>query len=216
MERIIIGILIVLLLGAGVYAFVSREDTDMPPQTANITSYEECVAAGYSITDSYPEQCETPEGERFSAFDVPNDWETYSDAGGVMFRYPEMAELDYLDLSDWPPQVQVLDEALTCTSAGDVSEDTGRTEERSIDGRTYCVTTIVEGAAGSTYTQYAYATEIEDQTAILTFSTRMPQCANFGGGSEQDACEQEEADFEPDTTIGRIVETLRLGTNTAQ
>ena len=30
-----------------------------------INSYEECVAAGYPIMESYPEQCKTPDGRTF-------------------------------------------------------------------------------------------------------------------------------------------------------
>lgn len=34
-----------------------------PPQEARfITSFEECVAAGYPVMESYPRQCRTPEG----------------------------------------------------------------------------------------------------------------------------------------------------------
>jgi hypothetical protein len=32
----------------------------------NISSFEECAAAGYPIMDSYPEQCATPEGKNFT------------------------------------------------------------------------------------------------------------------------------------------------------
>jgi hypothetical protein len=34
---------------------------DLPP----VTTYEECVARGYPILESYPEQCKTPEGATF-------------------------------------------------------------------------------------------------------------------------------------------------------
>ena len=33
--------------------------------TKEITSYEECVAAGYPILKTYPPQCVTPDGKRF-------------------------------------------------------------------------------------------------------------------------------------------------------
>jgi eight-cysteine-cluster-containing protein len=32
----------------------------------DINSYEECVAAGYPILESYPEQCMTPDGRSFT------------------------------------------------------------------------------------------------------------------------------------------------------
>jgi len=33
--------------------------------TENINSFEECVAAGYPIMESYPRQCRTAEGKHF-------------------------------------------------------------------------------------------------------------------------------------------------------
>ncbi|HEX9595197.1 MAG TPA: hypothetical protein VF996_03665 [Candidatus Saccharimonadales bacterium] len=33
---------------------------------ANISSYEECVAAGYPVAESYPEQCIVPGGPSFT------------------------------------------------------------------------------------------------------------------------------------------------------
>ncbi len=35
------------------------------PSEEEITSFEECVEAGYLVIDSYPEQCKTPDGKRF-------------------------------------------------------------------------------------------------------------------------------------------------------
>jgi hypothetical protein len=41
-------------------------DKDIPPApTKNITSFEECVKAGYPILESYPRQCRTPDGRIF-------------------------------------------------------------------------------------------------------------------------------------------------------
>lgn len=34
-------------------------------QTSRVNSYADCVAAGYPVLDSYPEQCQTPDGRTF-------------------------------------------------------------------------------------------------------------------------------------------------------
>jgi hypothetical protein len=39
--------------------------------TPKITSFEECAAAGYPIMESYPEQCNTPDGRNFVKSVVP-------------------------------------------------------------------------------------------------------------------------------------------------
>jgi hypothetical protein len=42
---------------------------------AEITSFEECAAAGFPIMESYPEQCRTPDGKHFVR-EVPEEPET--------------------------------------------------------------------------------------------------------------------------------------------
>jgi len=61
-KSIVIGVLglIVLGLGAGAW-FLSN----IPSAYSRITSYEECVAAGYPVLESYPEQCKLPDGRTF-------------------------------------------------------------------------------------------------------------------------------------------------------
>ena len=34
-------------------------------QAADVNSFEECVEAGYSVAESYPRQCATPDGRSF-------------------------------------------------------------------------------------------------------------------------------------------------------
>lgn len=59
----LIGIAVVLLLiGALIMAFV---DNTQQGQTLSITNFEECVAAGNPVMESYPEQCRAFDGRRF-------------------------------------------------------------------------------------------------------------------------------------------------------
>lgn len=61
--KIIIGIVIVgvvaLLIG------INRTSDAPGNDRSAVTSFDECAAAGYPVLDSYPEQCETPDGLRF-------------------------------------------------------------------------------------------------------------------------------------------------------
>ncbi len=123
-------------------------------------------------------------------------------------RYPTDIGLTYVDLVDWPPEAQVLDEAFSCTEGGEEVARAGRTEEVSVSGRDYCRTVVSEGAAGSVYRQYAYAfASGTSSTAILTFSTRSPQCGNYDEPARA-ACEREQAGFDPDDLIDRIATTF--------
>lgn len=137
-------------------------------------------------------------------------WETFTDSTqGVSFQYPRGLETTYVTAVDWPPQPQVLDENFTCTEAGSETQQAGKTEQITTNGRTYCVTKISEGAAGSVYIQHAYSFVKEGQVVILTFSLRYPQCANYDD-PQKTACETEQADFDVAQLVDAIAQTLRL------
>lgn len=134
-------------------------------------------------------------------------------ARGIDFRYPDDIDTDYIELFDWPPQVAVLDEPFSCVEAGEATANAGETRREVINGNEYCVTKVVEGAAGSTYTQYAFAREVDGRVAILTFSTRAPQCGNYGdeNDEERQACEEELETFSINIIVDQIFGTLNLG-----
>lgn len=124
------------------------------------------------------------------------------------FKFPDTLPTQYISIFDWPPQVQIVNQRFTCTEAGLTTGRAGSTTLRSVNGRNYCVTEIVEAAAGSIYTQYAYAFKNNNETVILTFSTRAPQCGNYPEG-ERTLCEAERAEFNLDSFIDQIVEDAR-------
>lgn len=138
--------------------------------------------------------------------DTNNEW-VFATTDEYTFQYPENLGLEYVELTDWPPSVEFTDDAFACEEAGAETDRAGRTESVTIGGNEYCRTTIVEGAAGSTYTQYAYAFDYEDGTAIMTMSTRAPQCDNYEG-DEVTACEEEIENLNIDDLVGRMADTL--------
>lgn len=119
---------------------------------------------------------------------------------------PAMPDSPYVSAADWPPQLREIGESFTCAESGLPVERAGGTEERKINGRIYCVTEVTEGTAGSVYTQYAYAFEKGESTAILTYSIRFVQCGNFDE-SERTDCEREQEAFDPD----RIADAYAYG-----
>lgn len=137
-------------------------------------------------------------------------WQIFSELErGISFRYPSELTTSYIFALDWPPQVQVLDLPFTCTEAGSESERAGRTERRLVDSRTYCVTRVTQGAAGSIYTQYAYAFPSGERTVVLTFSLRAVQCSNYDE-SQRRECEDERATFDLDGVVDRVAVSFRL------
>ena len=136
------------------------------------------------------------------------DWQTQS-SQGISFKYPKELGTHYMSLQDWPPMVQVLSERFSCTEAGLTTDRAGETKKVVFGGHTYCVTTINEGAAGSTYTQYAYAFAKGSKTIILTFTTRSPQCGNYEE-PEKNACELEQSQFDLHKIVDQIAQSIEI------
>lgn len=128
-----------------------------------------------------------------------------SGQNGLTFNFPESIITSYIDVVDWPPQIRTEEETYSCTEAGEETARAGKTEEKLIGDRTYCVTTISEGAAGSVYRQYAYSFSFEDKTYFVTFSMRFSQCGNYEE-EEKLMCEKEQATFYVDNLIAGSIE----------
>lgn len=62
MARVFVIILVLLCVGAGIFAFFTYRDKQ---KEASITSFEQC-AKYYPIMESYPAQCSTPSGKHFT------------------------------------------------------------------------------------------------------------------------------------------------------
>lgn len=139
---------------------------------------------------------------------VPNDWKFLEDER-ISFRYPEALKANFIQVHDWPPAVQILETPYSCTSAGSEMERAGRTEERLIGSKIFCVTEVLGAAAGSMYTQYAYAFSVGGKTAILTFSIRSPQCANYDEPN-QSLCSAERDAFNIDGIVDQIAGSLEM------
>ncbi|MEO5927355.1 MAG: hypothetical protein ABIO72_01500 [Patescibacteria group bacterium] len=134
-------------------------------------------------------------------------WKTMtSTTTGITFKYPEQLSTQYISTVDWPPLIQIVDKAFACKAAGSLNARAGITEEKTVNGRTYCITRVAEGAAGSTYTQYAYAFAQSGKTVVLTFTLRSVQCGNFDE-SQKTACEKEQASFDISPTIDAMVQS---------
>jgi hypothetical protein len=136
----------------------------------------------------------------------------YSEASaqGVQFLYPDPLPTRYVAAPGWPPAVVMTKEEFTCDEASDVEADgiTKRYEERMIGDREYCVGMAAEGAAGSTFTSYEYLTAQEDVLVRVTLTLRTPQCMNYNE-PEQTACTTEQANFDVDGLVDRIVASIK-------
>jgi hypothetical protein len=70
-KYILIVVILAVIVGGGTLWYVKKQEVS-PPEFIEIekpeevvSSSEECVAKGYSVTDTHPRQCKTPEGKIF-------------------------------------------------------------------------------------------------------------------------------------------------------
>lgn len=155
------------------------------------------VLGGVALYTSHEAQAPSDaETSKVESMIVDPNWLTYSD-DSVSFRYPETLPTTYIHSVDWPPKAVVSEGAPTCAEAIIIS------------GRQHCVTTSSEGAAGSIYIDYAYATAKGGKTVTLSFTLREVQCANYDD-PEKTACEQERNTFEVNAFADSILQTVTL------
>lgn len=141
---------------------------------------------------------------------VINGWKTINDtASHMQFQYPENIDTPYITASDWPPKIQVLTQTFSCIETGSETASAGQTTKITLNNTEVCLIKESEGAAGSTYTQYAYAIQKGEKTVFLTFSLRFVQCSNYNEPNKT-ACEIERQAFDINSIIGKIISTLRF------
>jgi tryptophan-rich sensory protein len=139
---------------------------------------------------------------------IPSNWLTAIDAtSSVSFRYPKDFGTTFLHAFDWPPQIQILNQPYECTEGGSEIMQAGQTQKDTIGGKEYCVTKESEGAAGSIYTNYAYVFPFQNKTAIMSFTVRFVQCANYDEPSTT-KCLDERATFNIDNIMGKVAQSL--------
>lgn len=62
MNKLIIPIIVTVMLAAGIGVYFVLQKTTYP----EITNFKQCAGAGYPVMESYPRQCKTPDGRKFT------------------------------------------------------------------------------------------------------------------------------------------------------
>ncbi len=101
----------------------------------------------------------------------------------------------YIHPLKWPPVVTVLDSNFICNSSGSNTQGAGKTSLVTFKGSEYCVTSLAQGAAGSTYTEYSYTKKYGNKTAKLDFTIQSVQCLNYDEPNKTE-CINKQANFD--------------------
>ena len=202
MKKIIFIIIAVLVVAAGAWYFLSIEES-VEEEGVFCTQDAKLCPDGSYVGRTGPD-C------KFALCPVENTngWKV-SAKEAFSFRYPEDLSTKYLEAFDWPPKARILNEPFSCLEAGDETARAGRTEKVSIEDRNYCLTKVTGAAAGSTYTQYAYAFPGNNWTVVLTFSLRFSQCANYDE-PDKSYCESEKANLDINDIADRMARTFQF------
>jgi len=130
---------------------------------------------------------------------------------GATFQYPEQLQTKYIFTQEWPPKLQVIDNAVfSCQQGGlGINGRPGMTIQKKINNIVYCIESVSEGAAGTFYTDYTYTFLKADKLVKLNFILAYPQCDNYNDPQKTE-CEQERQTFDLDVLINRIAESVRL------
>lgn len=138
---------------------------------------------------------------------VPESWLAGED-GGFSFKFPESFGTKYISPVDWPIKINLYEQEFSCLEAGEEVLPAGQTKKEMINDKEYCVTRESEGAAGSVYTNYAYALPFEGKTLIMTFSSKATQCMNYDNPGQTE-CIVERESFDISLLIDQIASTLK-------
>jgi hypothetical protein len=90
-----VAVLILILLFAGLFILFfnnkdSSTDTELPYDEEQIVSFDDCVAAGYPVQESYPRQCRTPGGKSF--VEIPkSQLSEFSSKKGVIIKIDDFS-----------------------------------------------------------------------------------------------------------------------------
>ncbi len=132
----------------------------------------------------------------------PAGWQTKRDTvNGITFSYPEDLGTTYMRTDGWPPTV-------TVSAASNPMTAYCATPTRQVNGRAYCVTERVGGAAGTAYDEMSYITYRDGVSIQIQLTVRAVGCANFED-PQATACRQERHTFDLDALIDRIAQTIQ-------
>lgn len=128
---------------------------------------------------------------------------------GIQYMYPNPMPTTYVSPVDWPPQVIVSTGTVSCNE-GDMASHSGEittSKQRVISKQIYCVSEAKQGAAGTVYTQYQYATQQGDFVASVSFTLKTSQCMNYDVPTQHE-CLLEQSEFSVDVLAQRILESI--------
>ncbi|MFW6025901.1 MAG: protease inhibitor I42 family protein [Candidatus Woesearchaeota archaeon] len=152
---------------------------------------------------SEPEKVEETRKVKVKVSEAPN------------YQFPKEIEADYISVQDWkakvikndvkyPEKFKVIENGITCEETTTESSFPSRIYSKEIDNKNYCIEAKSEGAAGTTYTEYAYSTLKDNNLVTISFLAKYVSCGNYPE-SKRVECEEERETFDLDQVVSKVI-----------
>ncbi len=136
------------------------------------------------------------------------------------FNFPDNLESEYISMQDWevnffdseekyPSKYRIAKGQVHCKESSAQHSLPVKMFKRTINGRRYCIETLSEGAAGSIYKEYIYATVKNGNLITINFTVRYQQCGNYAEPKRSE-CKSDLKEFDPDDIVDRFVKDVEL------
>jgi len=92
----------------------------------------------------------------------------------------------YLDSQNWPPVVKTSGFAYSCKLSSGSGDVPTVVVEKTINGKKYCITSLIDAGAGSRFGEYTYTTPSTSGSGTKTasFNLRWSSCGGYGAPGE--------------------------------
>jgi hypothetical protein len=81
--------------------------------------------------------------------------------------------------------------------------------KKTINGQEYCIKVSSQGAAGSIYKKYTYATARKGKRISVSFTARYTQCGNYGQPKRSE-CRKERQEYDLDQVVDNFVKNTKF------
>ncbi|MDB5260626.1 MAG: hypothetical protein JWN37_857 [Candidatus Nomurabacteria bacterium] len=160
----------------------------------------------HTITKCVTSECTKTKDEVLNAT-------TESNGSTVTFNYLSSLGNIYILPVTWPPKLEIVDDESSCTIDINKISENKKVESKVINGHTYCISTVSEGAEGRTHAIYTYTFPHKEADTShvmrLTVDLLLTSC-NYADRTNKEACERKSKSFDLDNIVDHMMQTVKV------
>lgn len=137
------------------------------------------------------------------------------------YRIPDNLDTKHISVRDWwnvevfathdeyPPEFKLTEDRISCRETAVEGGLPVRILKKTINGQEYCIKVSSQGAAGSIYKKYTYATVKKGKLITVSFTARYTQCGNYGQPKRSE-CRRERQEYDLDQVVDNFVKSTKF------